>query len=75
MLVLTSLKVTWLRRLIMFSDSDNWSTLSRINLNKLFSLGDSYIKTVINDNYVIHSGNIFWRAGFNTYAHLKLIIW
>ena len=33
----------------MFSDSDNWSTLSRINLNKLFSLGNSYIKTVIND--------------------------
>ena len=46
---ITSLKVTWLRRYIMFSDSDNWSTLSRINLNKLFSLRDSYIKTVNND--------------------------
>ena len=53
---ITSLKVTWLRRLIMFSDSDNWSTLSRINLNKLFSLGDSYIKTVIND-----LRNPFWK--------------
>ena len=53
---ITSLKVTWLRRLIMFSDSDNWSTLSRINLNKLFSLGDSYIKAVIND-----LRNPFWK--------------
>ena len=53
---ITSLKVTWLRRLIMFSDSDNWSTLSRINLNKLVSLGDSYIKTVIND-----LRNPFWK--------------
>ena len=53
---ITALKVTWLRRLIMFSDSDNWSTLSRINFNKLFSLGDSYIKTVIND-----LRNPFWK--------------
>ena len=53
---ITSLKVTWLRRLIMFTESDNWSTLSRINLNKLFSLGDSYIKTAIND-----LRNPFWK--------------
>ena len=53
---ITTLKVSWLRRLIMFSDSDNWSTLSRINLNKLFSLGDSYIKRVISD-----LRNPFWK--------------
>ena len=46
---ITSLKVTWLRRLIIFSDNDNWSSLSRINLNKIFSLGDIYSKTVIKD--------------------------
>ena len=39
---ITSLKVTRLRRLIIFSDNDNWSSLSRINLNKIFSLGDIY---------------------------------
>ena len=39
---ITSLKVTWLRRLIIFSDNDNWSSLSNINLNKIFSLGDTY---------------------------------
>ena len=32
-----SLTVTWLRRLIIFSDSDNWSSLSRIHLNNIFS--------------------------------------
>ena len=46
---ITSLKVTWLRRLIIFSDNDNWSSLSSINLNEFFSLGDTYSKTVIKD--------------------------
>ena len=53
---ITSLKVTWLRRLIIFSDNDNWSILSRINLNKLFSLGDAYSNTVIKD-----IRNPFWK--------------
>ena len=57
---ITSLKVTWLRRLIIFSDNDNWSSLSSINLNKIFSLGDTYSKTVIKD-----LRNPFWRAGLN----------
>ena len=48
-MLITSLKVTWLRRLIIFSDNDNWSSLSSINLNKIFSLGDTYSKTVIKD--------------------------
>ena len=53
---ITSLKVTWLRRLIIFSDNDNWSSLSRINLNKILSLGDVYSKTVIKD-----LRNPFWK--------------
>ena len=46
---ITSFKVTWLKRLIIFSDNDNWSSLSSINLNKIFSLGDTYSKTIIKD--------------------------
>ena len=53
---ITSLKVTWLRRLIIFSDNDNWSSLSRINLNEILSLGDVYSKTVIKD-----LRNPFWK--------------
>ena len=53
---ITSLKVTWLRRLIIFSDNDNWSSLSSINLNQIFSLGDTYSKTVIKD-----LRNPFWK--------------
>ena len=59
MFFITSLKVTWLRRLIIFSDNDNWSILRRINLNKLFSLGDANSNTVIKD---IH--NPFWEKCF-----------
>ena len=46
---ITSLKVTWLRRFIIFSDNDKWSYLSRIILNNIFSLGDIHSKTVIKD--------------------------
>ena len=56
---ITSLKVTWLRRLIIFSDNNNWSSLSRINLNKIFSLRDIYSKTVIKD-----LRNPFWKKCF-----------
>ena len=52
---ITSLKVTWLRRLIVFSHSDSWSNLSRINFDKLFAVGDSYARAIIND---LH--NPFW---------------
>ena len=61
---ITSLKVTWLRRLIIFSDNDNWSSLSSINLNKIFSLGYTYSKTVIKD-LRNPFWKIFWRAGLN----------
>ena len=36
---IASLKVTWLRRLIMNWNNDDWRTISNINLSKLFSLG------------------------------------
>ena len=52
----TSLKVTWLRRLIIFSDNDNWSILSRIKLNKHFSLRVAFSNTVIKD-----IRNSFWK--------------
>ena len=70
---ITSLKVTWLRRLIMFSDSDNWTSLSRINLNKLFH-SEILTSEQLSMIYVIHSGNIFWRVGSNIYTHLRLIV-
>ena len=53
---ITSLKVTWLRMLIIFSDNDNLSSLSR---NKIFSLRDIYSKTVIKD-----LRNPFWKKCF-----------
>ena len=53
---ITSLKVTWIRRLLIFPDSDNWSTLSRINFNKITSMGDAYSGEVIKD-----LRNPFWK--------------
>ena len=53
---ITSLKVTWLRRLLIFSDNDNWSTLSKINFNKIASMGDAYSGIVIKD-----LRNPFWK--------------
>ena len=41
---ITSLKVTWLRRIITNSNNNNWSTLSNINFNNLCSLGDKYFQ-------------------------------
>ena len=34
----TSLKVTWLRRIILNSENDNWNTVSDINFGKMFWL-------------------------------------
>ena len=53
---ITSLKVTWLRRLLIFSDNDNWSTLSKINFNKIASMGEAYSGIVIKD-----LRNPFWK--------------
>ena len=43
---ITSLKVTWLRRIIMNSETDNWSILSGINFSRVTSLGDGYFKSI-----------------------------
>ena len=48
---------------IIFSDNDNWSSLSSINLNKIFSLGDTYSKTVIKD-----LRNPFWKNIFESWV-------
>ena len=44
-----SLKVTWLRRLIIPPDNDNWSNLSKSYFNKIVSMGDVYSGQVIKD--------------------------
>ena len=53
---ITSLKVTWLRRLILYSENDNWSLLSGLNFNELICLGDQYFQSKIRNLY-----NPFWR--------------
>ena len=53
---ITSLKVTWLRRLLILPDNDNWSTLSKINFNKIVSMGDAYSGMVTKD-----LRNPFWK--------------
>ena len=40
----------------MFADNDKWSTLSRINFNKIISMGDAYSGEVIKD-----LSNPFWK--------------
>ena len=53
---ITSLKVTWLRRIITNSNNNNWSTLSNINFNSLCSLGDTYFRFLSKD-----LDNPFWK--------------
>ena len=43
----TLLKITWLRRIILNSENDNWSILSNINFGKLFCLGHCYLKSIL----------------------------
>ena len=53
---ITSLKVTWLRRIIMNSETDNWSILSGINFSRAASLGDGYFKSISKTLF-----NPFWN--------------
>ena len=53
---ITSLKVTWLKRIIMNSETDNWSILSCINFSRLASLGDGYFKSISKTLF-----NPFWN--------------
>ena len=58
---ISSLKVTWLRRLILNSENNNWSLLSGLNFNELVCLGDQYFKGKIRN---LH--NPFWRDLLNS---------
>ena len=58
---ITSLKVTWLRRLILNSENDNWNLLSGLNLNELVCLGDQGFECKIRS---LH--NPFWRDFLNS---------
>ena len=54
---ITFLKVTWLSRIIMNSETENWRILSGINFSRVASLGDGYFKS-ISKLCLIHSGMI-----------------
>ena len=41
---ITALKVTWLRKMITHPDC-SWSSLSNININRIFSMGENYAET------------------------------
>ena len=53
---ITSLKVTWLKRIIMNSETDNWSILSGINFSRVTSLCDGYFKSISKTLF-----NPFWN--------------
>ena len=53
---ITALKVSWLRRFIIYSNNDNFSHLSKVNFSKLFSLGDLYCSETLK-----HIRNPFWK--------------
>ena len=42
--LITALKVTWLRKMITHPDC-SWSSLSNININRIFSIGENYAET------------------------------
>lgn len=50
-----SLKVTWLRRILLSSNECSWNTLSHVNFKKLISFGDGYAKHCISN-----LNNPFW---------------
>ena len=45
---ITSLKVTWLRKMITHPDY-SWSSLSNININRICSMGENYAETKAKD--------------------------
>ena len=53
---ITALKVSWLRRLIIYSNNDSFSHLSKLNYSKLYSLGDVYSAEMLK-----HIHNPFWK--------------
>ena len=71
---ITSLKVTWLRRLILNSENDNWSLLSGLNFNELVCLGDQYFKSKIRN---LHNPFLkyFLKSLHTFYSVIKLKNW
>ena len=51
-----SLKITWLRRIILNSETDNWRMLSGIDFSKIVSLGDCHFKSISKK-----LSNPFWK--------------
>ena len=41
---ITALKVTWLRKMITHPDF-SWSSLSNMNIDRIFSMGESYAES------------------------------
>ena len=52
---ITALKVTWLRKMITHPDC-SWSSLSNININRIFSMGENYAETKAKE-----LRNPFWK--------------
>ena len=52
---ITALKVTWLRKMITHPDF-LWSSLSSININRIFSMGENYAETKAKE-----LNNPFWK--------------
>ena len=52
---ITALKVTWLRKMITHPDC-SWSSLSNINIKRIFSMGENYAETKAKE-----LRNPFWK--------------
>ena len=63
-----ALKVTWLRRYIVQSDS-SWSSLSNINFNDLLSKGENYAELKANELL-----NPFWKDTLKSWKNLCKLI-
>ena len=57
---ITALKVTWLIRIVLNSNSDNWSILSNINFSKFFFFAlEMLIETFCYKTCLIPFGRMF----------------
>ena len=51
-----SLKISWLRRVLMQSNSNSWLELSNVDFKQLVSVGGQYAESLINQ-----LNNPFWK--------------
>ena len=63
---IAALKITWLRRYILQSNS-TWSSLSNIDMNSVFSKGENYAELKTKE-LKIHFGKISLKVG-NIFAN------